>query len=107
MERSDDWIIPVPCIPVIIILSPAIDESSHFYLCTSINCYTGIRDTNRAGIYSTIAINAATFAMYSLRGNPPFLTRFRSIYKEYFVDSDSEDDGILFQWKMFVEGQLI
>ena len=30
----------------------------------------GIRDTNRAVIYCTIAINAATFAMYSLRGIP-------------------------------------
>ena len=31
-------------------------------LCTSINSYNGIRDTNRAGIYCTVAIHAATFA---------------------------------------------
>ena len=61
----DDWIIPVIIIP-----QQIINESSHFYLRTSINSYNGIRDTNRMGIYCNIAINAATFAMYSLRGIP-------------------------------------
>ena len=28
-------------------------------------------------------------------------------YKEFFVDSDSEDDGILFERRMFVRGQFI
>ena len=37
---------------------------------TSINSYNGIRNTNRLGIYCTIAINAATFAIFSLRGIP-------------------------------------
>ena len=32
--------------------------------------FFGIRDTNRAGIYCNIVTNAATFAMYSLRGIP-------------------------------------
>ena len=87
---------------------------------TSINSYNGIRDTNRAGICCNTATNAATFAMYSLRGIPfpdaisfvgHFCQRLTPIYnvfkKYYFVDSNSEDYGILFQRKMFMGGQLI
>ena len=109
----DDWIIPVIFIP-----SPIINESSHFYLHTSINSYNGIRDTNCVGIYCTIAMTTAAFAIYSLRGillswrgfvrwafPPATDTDLRRFYKEYFVDSDSEDYGILFQWKMFMGGQ--
>ena len=66
------------------------------------------------------ATNAATFAMYSLRGFPfpdaisfvgHFCQRLTPIYnvfkKYYFVDSNSKDYGILFQRKMFMGGQLI
>ena len=59
--------------------------------------------------------------MYSRRGIPlswrdfvrcAFFQRLTPIYnvffyKNYFVDSDSEDYGILFQRKMFMGGQLI
>ena len=72
------------------------------------------------GICCNTATNAATFAMYSLRGIPfpdaisfvgHFCQRPTPIYnvfkKYYFVDSNSEDYGILFQRKMFMGGQLI
>ena len=34
------------------------------------NSYNGTRDTNRAGVYCTLEIDAATFAMFSLREIP-------------------------------------
>ena len=39
---------------------------------TSINSCNGIRDTNRAGICCTIAINVATFSIYIRFGESPF-----------------------------------
>ena len=45
------------------------------------------------------------------RAAAPFLPAtdadLQRFYKEYFVDSDSEDDGILFKRRMFVRGQFI
>ena len=88
---------------------------------------TGNHDTKHAVIYCTLAINAATFAMDSLRSRgirfpgvisfvyisagAPFLpvidADLQRFYKEYFDDSDSEDDGILSQRRVFVGRQLI
>ena len=68
----DDWILPS--------LIEILNESSHFYLCSSINSYNGIRDTNRTGIYYTITSDKrGHICDVFASGNPPFLTRFRSL----------------------------
>ena len=54
--------------------------------------------------------NLISFVCIS-RAAAPFLPAtdadLQRFYKEYFVDSDSEDDGILFKRRMFVRGQFI
>ena len=91
-SRIDEnlWLLP----------SPICSESSHCYLRTSIQ--------------ATIAIQIAqvfTVRQRKTRERAPFLPAtdadLQRFYKEYFVDSDSEDDGILFKRRMFVRGQFI
>ena len=99
--------------------SPICSESSRCYLRTSIQATIAIqiaqvftvrqRKTRERGIpfywrnlisFDCISWAAAPF----LPATDADLQRF---YKEYFVDSDSEDDGILFKRRMFVRGQFI
>ena len=91
-SRIDEnhWLLP----------SPIRSESSHCYLRTSIQ--------------ATIAIQIAqvfTVRQRKTRERGLFLPAtdadLQRFYKEYFVDSDSGDDGILFKRRMFVRGQFI
>ena len=107
-SRIDDnhWLLP----------SPIYSESSHCYLRTSIQATIAIqiaqvftvrqRKTRERGI-PFYRRNLISFVCIS-RAAAPFLPAtdadLQRFYKEYFVDSDSEDDGILFMRRMFVRG---
>ena len=102
-SRIDEnhWLLP----------SPICSESSHCYLRTSIQAIqiaqvftVRQRKTRERGI-PFYRRNLISFVCIS-RAAAPFLPAtdadLQRFYKEYFVDSDSEDDGILFKRRMFV-----
>ena len=59
--------------------------------------------------FTDVPGNLISFVCIS-RAAAPFLPAtdadLQRFYKEYFVDSDSEDDGILFKRRMFVRGPV-
>ena len=72
----------------------------HSHSCTSIDPCNANRDTNRA----TTACQHQTWLHFRcIRfGKSPandfgLITPIYNVYEKYFVDNDSEDDGILFQ----------
>ena len=54
--------------------------------------------------YAVKAVTVTRLHLLKLQKLTPIYNVFT---KEYFVDSDKEDDGILFQRRMFVRGQFI